>query len=226
MKTKTHIIFTILLLTLSNNITIAQVSLQTILQKCSDQTLPFEGNKRQMFIRDIDYAITNKDGVLHNKLYQNIQLTEYYQVADGDMEAHELFRKFSIPSSNNKLLVISMGGVSDYRTDILAIVSPTGKVLDQLIGRAGFTTFCIMQYKISVQGEVLISQLVPTESSSIDFDHLTKFTGYRIDKTYTITPEGKFQETSVKKFQPKLYTRTFLENKEYNLWNGTETPDN
>lgn len=229
MKTKKCIFAIVLLLMCSNHLLFAQVSLQTILEKCPDQELPFGGSKQHRFISDISFYITNKNNILYNKLYKNIQLTEYYLVRSGDEEMHSLFRKFPIPGSSNKLLFISMGGATDLRTDNLTIVSPTGEVLDQLTGIVccyGKGPMHIKQCKVSAQGEIFISQLIPTESTSVELTTLKQFTGYRVDKTYVITPEGKFRETSSKRFKPQLYTVTQLEDEEYNLWDGTETIDN
>ena len=85
----------------------------------------------------------------------NVQLTDYYLVKDNEEESHTLFRKFSIPNSSNYLLFLTMGGVTDYRTDVLIIASPEGKVLDQMYGDIGFYFFRTRECRISQEGKYI-----------------------------------------------------------------------
>ena len=75
------------------------------------------------------------------------------------------------------------------------------------------------------RGKIYTYQLVPTESTSVDFGKFKQFNGYREDKIYEITVDGKFKEISSQKYQPKTYLRTTISDKAYHIWNGTEVKE-
>ena len=46
----------------------------------------------------------------------------------------------------------------------------------------------------------------------------------RIDTRYVIDEKGKFIKKSETQYKPQTYDIHVLSQKEYNIWNGTETP--
>ena len=46
----------------------------------------------------------------------------------------------------------------------------------------------------------------------------------RIDTRYLIDENGKFVKKSETRYNPQTYDINVLSQKEYNIWNGTETP--
>ena len=121
-----------------------------------------------------------------------------------------------------------MNDIGDFRTSILASVAPDGSITDNLdasvfsLSKFGMAT--IMQYRIAANGDVIISRIVPTSSTSIPLGDLKDFHGYRQDTTYRLDQDGKFQVVGVVRFVPQLYTAQMLSAADYHVWNGNETP--
>ena len=121
-----------------------------------------------------------------------------------------------------------MNDAGDFRTRILASVDPDGNINDFIDARitsaSKYGTAAIMQYRIAANGDVIISRIVPTSTTSIPLGDLKDFHGYRQDTTYRLDQNGKFQIINTVKFVPQLYTAQMISAQDYNVWNGNETP--
>ena len=121
------------------------------------------------------------------------------------------------------------GGVTDYKTDVLLVVTPDGQIYDQLlvgvmiVGNKG-EYIPVVQYKITEDAKVIVYRLQPTASESIPLETFTSFTANRVDTTYEIGSDGKFKSGKTTKYKPRTYTREKLVDLNYNIWTGNELP--
>ena len=102
------------------------------------EPIPFDGNKGLRFIRDYSYGVNNDDNLIPDRLYDNVQLSEYTHASECMDLMGTSFRKFT-GQNGNTLLVVSFGGVTDYRTDVMCVINSSGQILSTLeveIGRA------------------------------------------------------------------------------------------
>ena len=110
---------------------------------------------------------------------------------------------------------------------MLLSVTPEGEILDQMpvavmiIARDAMP---VMQYRITADAKIIASRLVPTSKTSIDLYDITSFTANRVDKTYIVASNGKFQLTDTKIYRTETYTAAQLEAPDYNVYDGNEIP--
>ena len=168
------------------------------------------------------------DGVLSQKVYSNAQLTEWWDMKDYSDMDYYCSLQFDNPSHQNNYFYISLNDAGDFWTCILASVDPDGNITDHIdacvISDSKLGPATIMQYRIAANGDVIISRIVPTSSTSIPLGDLKDFHGYRQDTTYRLDQDGKFQVVGVMKYTPQLYTVQMLSDPDYHVWNGSETP--
>ena len=137
--------------------------------------------------------------------------------------------QFLLPDTDKRLLLVTLGGVTDYKTDVLLVVTPDGQIYDQLlvgvmtIGKKG-EYMPVVQYQITEDAKVIVYRLQPTASESIPLGTFTSFTANRYDTTYEIGSDGKFKSVKTTKFSPRTYTREKLVDLNYNIWTGNELP--
>ena len=107
----------------------AQLSLSEAISKTPTESVPFNATKKTSPSEVYGYGIINPNNIIPDKLYDNVQLTQYENAStDPELEGIS-FRKFSIPNSTNSLLIVSFGGATDWRTDVACVVSPSGRVI-------------------------------------------------------------------------------------------------
>ncbi len=168
------------------------------------------------------------DGVLSRRVYSNAQLTEWLDMKDYSDMDYYCRLQFGNPAHQNNYFDISLNDIGDFRTGILASVTPGGNITDNIdasvFSESKFGMATIMQYRIAANGDVIISRIVPTSSTSIPLGDLKDFHGYRQDTTYRLDQDGKFQVVGVVKYTPQLYTVQMLSDPDYHVWNGSETP--
>ena len=81
------------------------------------------------------------------------------------------------------------------------------------------------QYRLNKNLELEVYQLIPTAGKIIEFvSKWERAELQRIDTRYVIDEKGKFIKKSETRYQPQTYDINVLSQKEYNIWNGTETP--
>jgi hypothetical protein len=203
----------------------AQITVGEAISRMPTASIPFEGKKygeSAKFDRTYSYAIDNSGNAIPDRLYGNVQLTQYEHASISPDLCGTSFRKFAILNSNNVLLVVSFGGVTDWRTDVLCVVSPSGQILSTLDVAVFYHTslgrITIKQLRINVQNQVIVTTIIPTSTTSIPFETFTSFTGYRKDITYSVNAQGQFVQVSEQTYPTKTYTRSSLESKSINLW--------
>lgn len=80
------------------------------------------------FNRSYSFGIKNSNHKIPDRLYKDFALTQFFHAVDFQDQPCRLFRKFSIPNNPNFLAVVSFGGVTDWRTDVLCVISPNGQL--------------------------------------------------------------------------------------------------
>ena len=195
--------------------------------------VPFNGSRTPVK-GVLGSSIKVNDGVLSRKVYSNAQLTEWWDMKISPDFGYYCLFQIDNPSHDNNYMLISLNDTGDFWTSILASVDPDGNIEDYIDARvigsaflnvgAHSQTAAIMQYRIAANGDVIISRIVPTSTTSIPLDDLKDFHGYRQDTTYRLDQNGKFQIINTVKFVPQLYTAQMMSAQDYNVWNGNETP--
>ena len=210
----------------------AQPRISEILQRLPDRTIPYQGDKYDYRDKG-STGVYHADGKLDDRLYENVQLTEWHNACDYPAETPESCHDFILPGRNIHLLQISFGGVTDWRTDVLLSVTPEGEILDQMpvavmclphIGNVP-----VMQYEITSDAKIMVCRLEPVSDVSIPLldlclNVITSFTANRVDRTYEIDQNGKFVLVNTKRYKAKTYTRDMLGKKDYNVYDGDEIP--
>ena len=212
----------------------AQYTTKDAMARVKVQNPPFDDTKISRTI--LGQGIEVNDGELSRKIYSNVQLTEWWDMKKSVDAVYYCWFQIGNPSHDNKYFFISLNDMGDCWTYIMASVSPDGKIDDWIdayvLGSAYLKTDTqrpfrypvIMQYRVLANGDVVISRIVPTSSTSIPLDDLKDFHGYRQDTTYRLDQDGKFQTVSIVKYTPQLYTVQMLSAEDYHIWNGNETP--
>ena len=206
----------------------ARPTISNVLKRLPERTLPFVGYKN-VFRDKGASGISFGDYEFDDRLYTNVQLTQWDNACKYDAELPESAFQFLLPDTDKRLLLVSLGGVTDYKTDVLLVVTPDGQIYDQLlvgvmtIGRKD-EYMPVVQYKITEDVKVIVYRLQPTASESIPLGTFTSFTANRYDTTYEIGSDGKFKLVKTTKFRPRTYTREKLVDLNYNIWTGNELP--
>ena len=212
----------------------AQYTPKDVMEKVKVQEVPFDDTKISETI--FGSGIEVEEGELSRKIYSNAQLTEWDDMRKYSDQVYYCLFQIDNPSHSNNYMLISLNDAGDFWTCIIASVSPGGNITDWIIAKVTGTIFLrrdakitfheapIMQYRIAANGDVIISRIVPTSTTSIPLGDLKDFHGYRQDTTYRLDPNGKFQIAGVVKYTPLLYTAQMLSDCDYHVWNGNETP--
>lgn len=208
----------------------AQYTTKDAMARVRVQNPPFDDTKISGTI--LGQGIEVNDGELSRKVYSNAQLTEWWDMKECPDFSYYCMSQIDNPSHGNNYLLISLNDAGDFWTHILASVDPDGNIEDYIDARVAGSVFLntdcqsatIMQYRIAANGDVIISRIVPTSSTSIPLGDLKDFHGYRQDTTYRLDRDGKFQIVNVVKYVPQLYTAQMMAENNYHVWNGNETP--
>ena len=209
----------------------AQPKIQEILQRLPDKTIPYQGDKYDYRDKG-STGVYHADGKLDDRLYENVQLTEWHNACDYPAKTPESCHDFVIPGRNIHLLKISFGGI-DYITDVLLSVTPDGEILDQMpvavMTLPHIGNVPVMQYEITSDAKIIVCRLEPVSDVSIPLidlgpDAIASFTANRVDRTYEINPDGKYVLVNTKRYKEKTYDVEMLADRAYNIYSGDETP--
>lgn len=122
MKRKLSLVVFLLLLSLT---VMAQPTVPNVLKRLPERTLPFVGYKN--IFRDKGASYIKISGFeFDDRLYTNVQLTQWDNACMYDAELPSSAFQFLLPDTDKRLLLVSLGGVTDYKTDVLLVVTPDG----------------------------------------------------------------------------------------------------
>lgn len=202
----------------------AQLSLGEVIGKMPTESIPFSATKNTGFLVNQSYAVANPNNVIPDKLYDNVQLTQYDHASISPELWGITFRKFAIPNSTNVLLIVSFGGATDWRTDVACVVSPSGQVLSTLEVAVCVMDVWVKQFRVTAQNTIIVTTISPasTSTSSIPFGTFESFMGGRVDESYSINAQGQFVSSGRTGYWAKLYYRSYLTGPT-DLWSGSET---
>lgn len=207
-------------------------SMQYIISNAmSTEKLPFDGTKQAGFItshgtpisnlaltESNTYPIENNYKIIPEKLYSNVQLTASLAVP----QKGKFFRKFKL-SNDNYIVVVSFGGAGATlvtaagRTDILCLVDKNGNILSTLEGMVAGKGMTVKQYRITENGTIHISRVVPSSSTSLRFEDVTSFTGIVETVSYSIA-NNKFTGMAGSGTATKTFTKELLSDQSKNVW--------
>ena len=196
----------------------AQLSLSEAISKVPTTIVPFDATKTRGFIRDYSFGIINPNNIISDRLYDNVQLTQYTNASVSPDLGGVIFRRFAIPNSTNVLFVVSFGGATDWRTDVMCVVNSSGQVLSTLEVTVNVMDVYVKQFRINAQNQIIVTTIKPTSATSIPFENFTTFSGYRQDITCSINAQGQFVQSSVQTFPTQTYSRSTLADRSIDLW--------
>lgn len=203
----------------------AQLPINEALSKIPASSVPFNVIKALKLPSGYhSYYILNPNNTISDKLYENVQLTQYVNASVDPELGAELFLKFTIPNSDKVLIVVSFGhGYGGDETQMLCVVNSNGTIINTLEGTVMGADAYVKQFRITAQNQIIVTSIKPTSTTSIPFETFRYFVGYRQDITYSINAQGQFVQNSVQTYQPKVYTHSYLGREDINLWEGGET---
>ena len=184
----------------------AQYSVQGAFEKIKFINLPYEAGKNNLRTQSV--GITNPNNIIPNKLYKDFQCTDYV-LASSDPELNPVLSgKFQIPDSKWIIGAITFGGATDLQTTHLIVVDKQGNIKSVLESEIQFGLIAAKQFRITSDGKVIITKLVPTSSTSVKFYNFNQISAYKADETYSINSSGIFVKEGEKKYDTKNYSES------------------
>lgn len=184
-------------------------------------TLPFNCTKIAPWGKAIYNLSSSELGSLPLHTYKDLGLT----VRTTYETSARIFRKFQTDNRSYILIALNIGE-SDPNKQLLATFDQEGAVIDFLETGVYFVTFerlYIKQWRIKEDSTVIVTHLQLIDTVPIMFySSFSSIQAQRVDTYYKIDSSGKFQEIKQVKYQPQTYTKTYLEDKTKNLWEGNE----
>ena len=195
----------------------AEFDLQTAISVIGKSELPFDYTKEGGLYDS--YRLYNPNNVIPDKIYENFQLTEYFNARDNIDTGLDLC--FTCKLGNDLYLcLIRVGGIIEPATYVLTSVNSSYKVVQSLEVGVTYANTYIKQFKINDNREVYVYQLVPTSTISIPFDTFKSVEAYVTETVYTIDMAGQFILTSPEKrvSSTRTFSRDELEKMTQDLW--------
>ena len=176
----------------------AGFDLRTAIPLVETKTLPVDFSKDLSF--RANHSLENPNNAIPDKIYENFQLTDFFNARDNIDTGLDLCFKCRL-GSDLYLCFICVGGVIEPATYILASVN-------------------IKQFKIGDNRDVHIYRLVPTSTASVPFDTFNYVEAYVTETVYTIDMAGQFILTTPEKrvSSTRTFSRDELENMTQDLW--------
>ena len=195
----------------------AGFDLQTAISVIGKGKLPFDFTKEGGLYDS--YHLNNPNNVIPDKIYENFQLTEYFNARDNIDTGLDLCSKFTL-GSDLYLCLIRVGGIIEPATYVLTSVNSNYKVVQSLEVGVTYARECIKQFRITDNREVYVYRLVPTSIVSVPFDTFKSVEAYVTETVYTIDSAGQFILASPENrvSSTRTFSRDELENMKQDLW--------
>ena len=190
------------------------------LNKMQSLNIPFfESKASTRMVRGFNYR-GDSQRVIPYCTYSKMTLTSCITETNKSV-----LRKFNQTNSAYKLITIVVGE-SDFETLYIATMNNSGEIIDYIESGVFFYTsskIYIKQYSISSDMKITVYWLKVTSPTIADPLNFSSVTAQRIDRKYQINATGYFSIVQEKFYQPKTYTKPYLEDKTKNIWDGVET---
>ena len=195
----------------------AEFDLQTAISVIGKSELPFDFTKEGDLYSS--YHLNNPNNVIPDKMYENFQLTEYFNARDNIDTGLDLCFTCKL-GSDLYLCLIRVGGIIEPATYVLTSVNSSYKVVQSLEVGVTYARTYIKQFKIGDNRDVHIYRLVPTSTASVPFDTFKSVEAYVTETVYTIDMAGQFILTTPEKrvSSTRTFSRDELENMTQDLW--------
>ena len=162
------------------------------------------------------YGVDNTLGQIPNRLYENLQCTQYVLADENDL-LPAAFAKFKTMDEDICMVAIHFGAATYLSTSVLITINANGEILDSLEVESGFETVYIKQFRILDDGKVIVTSIKPKQQESIPYNGFKSFVGNRVDCTYRVE-RGKFILEGERVFEEQTYEEKLLEKDNFNLW--------
>ena len=195
----------------------AGFDLRTAISYIGKSNLPFDFTKEGDLYSS--YHLNNPNNVIPDKMYENFQLTEYFNARDNIDTGLDLCFTCKL-GSDLYLCLIRVGGIIEPATYVLTSVNSSYKVVQSLEVGVTYARTYIKQFKIGDNRDVHIYRLVPTSTASVPFDTFNYVEAYVTETVYTIDMAGQFILTTPEKrvSSTRTFSRDELENMTQDLW--------
>ena len=195
----------------------AGFDLRTAIPLVQTEALPLELGNNSDFIAD--HRLDNPNNAIPDKIYENFQLTEYFNARDNIDTGLDLCYTCRL-GSDLYLCLIRIGGVIEPATYVLTSVDYNYRVVQSLEVGVTLANSYIKQFKINDNREVHVFRLVPTSTASVPFDKYNYVEAYVTETVYTIDMAGQFILTTPEKrvSSTRTFSRDELENMTQDLW--------
>ena len=207
----------IIVLSLCFSTVYAGFDLQTAISVIGKSELPFDYTKEGGLYDS--YRLDNPNNVIPDKIYENFQLTEYFNARDNIDTGLDLCFTCKL-GSDLYLCLIRVGGIIEPATYVLTSVNSSYNVVQSLEVGVTYARTYIKQFKINDNREVYVYRLVPTSNVSVSFDTFKSVEAYVTETVYTIDMAGQFILTTPEKrvSSTRTFSRDELENMTQDLW--------
>ena len=195
----------------------AQYSVQRAFEIVGFRDLPYEAAKNNP--RGQSVGVENPKDIIPNKLYRDFQGSDFVLAECGSELAPVLFAKFQVPDSDWILGAVAFGGATDLETTSLIVADKQGNITSTLEAEVQFGLIAAKQFRITGEGQVIITTLVPTAMTSVKFSDFKQISACKVDEIYSINSSGIFVKVSEQKSAPQTYSRSELDTLECDLWN-------
>lgn len=194
----------------------AQSCLKQSFDYVPEDQLPWIARKERVYK---ECYICNPNGIIPDRLYENVQGTDYWQAGDNPDLAPMLYNKVKYPNSPYTLGAVMFGGVTDLTTCVLICVDDSLNITGTLEVEYRFSWITPRQFRIFEDGRIVVSTLVPLTNQSLPFGKFTQFLGQIKDETYRVNADGQFVKEEGRTVRDRrVYTRQELDSKTFNLF--------
>ena len=195
----------------------AEFDLQTAISVIGKSNLPFDFTKEGDLYSS--YHLYNPNNIIPDKIYENFQLTEYFNARDNIDTGLDLCFTCKL-GSDLYLCLIRVGGIIEPATYVLTSVNSSYKVVQSLEVGVTLAGSYLKQFRITDNRQVYVYRLVPTSNASVSFRTFKSVEAYVTETVYTIDMAGQFILTTPEKrvSSTRTFSRDELEKMTQDLW--------
>lgn len=187
-------------------------------------SIPFDCTKNVFYPKPA-YGFPAEISGLPLATYTDLGLTQKNSLPSIDFM---ILRRFKTGIENFDLIALDIC-VSDWSKKLLAIYHEN-RLIDCVEVEVSWWSqgsIFVKQWRIDENQKIIVTWLKVNSPTPVSaFSNFNTINAQRIDIYYEVDSSGKFQEIKQVKYQPQIYTRSYLTDKTKNLWEGNEVPEN